>query len=372
MDGDQCLQAAKQLHGLLASRFWNGAELLGPDPGKRFNRRLWRFVRSYSKFLPWNDSYYYLQAQGYWAISSWHLCDLADVQSAADIATACARGIARRQAPEGYWNYPSSVWAGRISTVEGTWAALGLLASYERAGVEELREGALDWYEFLVNHTGFQRADVGMGINYFSNARRGLVPNNSTVVLAFLGELARVLEEEGYLKFCPEMISFLASVQRQSGELPYEIATPLGKERIHYQCNQYNAFQLLDLAIYYQATKDASALPLIHGIQAFLAAGVNADGSTRYACDDNRIRITYHTCAVAAALCVARRLGGADTLDAEDRAYRYVLSNQREDGGFPFSRGDYYVLQDTRYYPRYLAMILQHLLIKAEPEGKGQ
>src|SRR2546429_6538539 len=45
-----------------------------------------------------------------------------------------------------------------------------------------------------------------------------------------------------------------------------------------------------------------------------------------------------------------------------DRAYDYLLGLQRPDGGFDFSRGDYYFFKDRRSYPRNLAMILYHLL----------
>jgi hypothetical protein len=39
------------------------------------------------------------------------------------------------------------------------------------------------------------------------------------------------------------------------------------------------------------------------------------------------------------------------------------LSQQRQDGGFAFySRHNYGFLRDTRSYPRYLSMILNHLL----------
>ena len=49
------------------------------------------------------------------------------------------------------------------------------------------------------------------------------------------------------------------------------------------------------------------------------------------------------------------------------RAYRWVLSNQRPDGRFAYhSRANYGVLSDRRSYPRYLSMMLFHLLLEAE------
>ena len=53
------------------------------------------------------------------------------------------------------------------------------------------------------------------------------------------------------------------------------------------------------------------------------------------------------------------------------RAYRYVLALQRRDGSFPHSRGDYRLLSDERAYPRYLAMILLHLL-QTQPEFQDE
>ena len=45
------------------------------------------------------------------------------------------------------------------------------------------------------------------------------------------------------------------------------------------------------------------------------------------------------------------------------RAFKWVVSQQHENGGFPHSLGDYRVLSDRRSYPRNLSMILYHLTI---------
>lgn len=360
-----CCHAVHRLHSLLCDRFWNGREYVGPDPGVRFNLRVWRFVKSYLGFVHWQDNCSYLQTQGYCVKNNWEMHELFGDTRARDIAIGCALSILNRQRPEGYWDYPSREWAGRIGTVEGTWGAMGMLASYERTRGEALRKGVLRWYEFLVNNVGFQKTDAGMGINYYANRDIGLVPNNSTLGLAFFGELARVMEDAKYLRYCPELVSFLASVQMHSGEFPYVVETPLGKGRLHYQCYQYHAFQLLDLAAYFRATQDSAVLPLIEGIDKFLSQSVKDDGHTQYACYNSHTRVVYHTAAIGAALCTARRLGVGHSLEAENRAYEYVLSKQNRDGGFPFSEGDYYFLGDARYYPRYLAMILHHLLARA-------
>jgi hypothetical protein len=68
----------------------------------------------------------------------------------------------------------------------------------------------------------------------------------------------------------------------------------------------------------------------------------------------------------AAAFRYSSALGIGDYQGLANRAYRYVLSRQRGNGSFPHSHGDYRVLSDRRSYPRYLAMILYHLL---QPES---
>jgi hypothetical protein len=164
------------------------------------------------------------------------------------------------------------------------------------------------------------------------------------------------------------MLAFLKSVQLPNGEFPYSLmnANGEGRERIHYECFQYHAFQLQDLAIYYQITNDASVLPMITKIAQFLESGVNADGSTQFDCQEHNVEMPYSTAAIAAALGFARRIGAHDALDAENRAYRFVLSLQHRDGGFHHTKGNYGFLADLRYYPRPLTMLLYHLLLKAQ------
>jgi hypothetical protein len=359
------LHAAQRLHHFLHENFWDGELLIGPDQGVRFNRRFWRFVKSYLAFLPWADNCYYLQAQEYWVLGNWQLYDLIGEQQMADMAIKCAYGILKAQQPNDHWGYPHPGWAGRIATVEVVGAALGMLASYERAKEPPLLEGVIKAYDFLINHTGFQKADSGFAINYFANRRGGLVPNNTTLALAFFGRLAQVTGDERYLTHCPEMLAFLASVQLGTGEFPYVIESPLGKGHPHFQCYQYNAFELQDLAMYYEATQDGTVLPLITKLAQFLSPSVKEDGSTRFDCADSGAQIIYNTAAIAAALGIARRMGLYSALEAENRAYAYVLSQQHSNGGFAFSRREHGFLKDKRYYPRPMTMILYHLLLRA-------
>jgi hypothetical protein len=362
---NEYVDAAVRLHRFLLQSFWNDETLTGPDQGVRFNLRFWRFIKGYSAFLPWADDYSYLQAQAYWILGSLRLRDLVGDQALADVAVRCAQGIAKRQDPSGYWLYPNPEWAGRVATVECAFGAIGLLAAYEQTGQGILLDAADRAYQFLVNETGFQKADSGYAINYFQNRVRPLVPNNSTLALALFGRLARVTGDERYLTHCRGMVDFLASAQLETGELPYAIGTQGIKGRPHYQCFQYNAFELIDLAAYHSDTNDAAVLPLIQRLAKYLSSSVRLNGTTRFDCGSSTTQIHYNTAAIAAALLVARRMGLHDALEAENRAYRYVLAQQQSSGGYAFSNREYGVLADRRCYPRPTTMILHHLILKA-------
>jgi len=369
---NEYLHAAQGLQHFLCENFWDGKALIGPDSGVRFERRVWRFVKSYLAFLTWADNYYYLQAQGYWVLANWQLYDLLGEQQMADTAIKCALSILEAQQPDGHWAYPHSGWAGRITTVEVVWAALGMLASYERISEATLLAGVIKAYNFLVKRTGFQEARAGYAINYFANRPGGLVPNNTTLALAFFGRLAQVTADERYLTHCPALMAFLASAQLETGEFPYAISSAVGKGRVHFQCYQYNAFELQDLAMYWEATQDTTVLPVITRIAQFLSVSVKENGSTRFDCTDSSVEVVYNTAAIAAALGIARRMRLHNSLEAENRAYGHVLSQQHGNGGFAFSSRDYGFLTDRRYYPRPLAMILYHLLWKASEADASQ
>ena len=95
--------------------------------------------------------------------------------------------------------------------------------------------------------------------------------------------------------------------------------------------------------------------------------GLSVSGSARYDCHRRRPRVIYYTAAVAAALSQATALGLGDFRSQAERAYGWVLAQQRPDGGLSFfSQGDYGLLTDRRSYPRNLAMILYHLLLELQ------
>jgi hypothetical protein len=365
-------EAARQLHSYLVRRHWTGEALEGPDVGIRFNSRIGRFIKSYLPFLSWWDHLRYNQTQGYWIAANWLVHDLFAQEAAGMLALATADDLLDRQQPGGYWEYPNPEWKGRIATVEGNFATLGLLQAFERTQAERYLEGARQWYRYLVTEMGFQEHDGGLAVNYFANRPGGMVPNNSTLTARTLARLAQVSGNDAYLERCPALIRFVRDAQRETGELPYIVASPLGAARDHFLCLQYNAFELLDLVEYHRASDDADVLPIIEGIGRFLSGGLTSSGAARYDCSRDRPEILYYTAAVAAALSQVTALGLGDYRPLADAAYSRVLAVQRDDGGMSYySRGDYHILSDRRSYPRNLAMILYHLLLEqAREDGR--
>ncbi len=358
------VEPALRLHAYLQEHHWNGQTLSGPDPGIRFNYRLGRFAKSYLRWLPWNDDYYYLQAQGYWALSNWCLFEQTGEQHYYEVANRCSVQMRAQQRDDGAWEYPNREWTGRIATAEGTWAALGLLESYRHTRDPQFLDSALRWHRFLLETIGFQRNGDQLAVNYFAHRADERVPNNTVFVLRFLAELSNATHDDTYLNPVAELLNFLRFVQQPNGEFPYTVAgaapcTP----RLHFQCYQYNAFQCLDLLRYYEISQDSAVVPLVTRVAAFLSSGVATDGHALYECGNSYRQVTYHAAAVAAALTRADQIEDGNYAAVARRAYAYVLDRQRENGSFSYSHGDYRLLSDQRSYPRYLSMILYHLLL---------
>ena len=364
----RCLNAALKLHQYMVRAHWGPQGLMGPDPGIRINYRIGRFVKSYLRAVPWRDALYYLQAQGYWVLANWDLQQETGDATYRDLAVLASDHILHRQREDGAWDYPNPEWKGRVATVEGVWGSLGLLESYRRTHAEKYLLGALRWYEFLEGTVGYQQVGDQLAVNYFAHAAGARVPNNATDALRFLGELAEVTGQRTYLERCPGMVTFLNHVQLPSGEIPYTVdGAEHGVGRTHFQCFQYNAFQCLGLMEYCGLTGDERALPVIRKLLDFLTHGVDADGHAWYACGQGRRRVTYHAAALGAAFQRAGQMGIGGYGEIAERAFGYVLAQQRPDGSVPYSAHDYGVFRDNRSYPRYLAMIMKHLLSAALP-----
>ncbi len=312
--------------------------MIGPDAGVRWNLRLGRFVKSYTRFLPWTDQHYYLQAQTYWILDCLELYDITGSAECLENAGECANVVAARQNSQGYWEYPKTDWAGVINTVEGCFGGLGLLAAHGVLKDDRYLAGARRWYEFMIERVGFQRYDDdSLAVNYFANTGRGMVPNNSTLAMWFAAALSKATGEDRYMEHCRAMLNFLARCQLDSGELPYSIRSEMGPGRTHYLCFQDNAFQFLDLAHYYSISKDEAAVPVMRKLSAFLSEGLTSAGDARYNCDNAGTIVHYFTSAVSAALLKASEMGLGDYARTAERGYSRLLSAQRQSGGFDYS-----------------------------------
>jgi hypothetical protein len=359
------LGAAQRVYEHLLKCHWNGRMLLGPDPGVRFQVRIWRFAKSYLRFLPWKDDRYYMQCQGYWIRNNWTLFRMTGDNRYRQVALQATESILQAQKPEGYWEYPPPSWTNRIATVEGCYAALGLLASHHED--KRFWDAAVRWTRFLIDKIGFQELDGVKAIHYFYNRGKSMVPNNTTLVLELLGEMYAASGKEEYLLHVPGMIGFLRLAQLESGEFPYAYDSPFEKGKTHFLCYQYNAFQFLDLFSYWKSTRDDAILPLLKKSALYLATGIDRkSGRGKYNCRQSFPEVTYYTAVLAAALREASLAGFGAFSDLSEKAYARVLDRQMRNGNFIYSSRNYGILSDRRSYPRYLNMILRHLLIRAD------
>ena len=348
---------AVRLHNYLTDNHWDGTKLVGPDPIGRIHWRVTRFIRSYLPFLPGDDRYTYLQGQAYWIRGNLKLFNLTNDRRYLGIAARSADFMVGSQPSDGGWPHPPIRGRrGFRSTVEGVWASLGLTAVYRESGNDAYLQAALRWYDFQLKRIGFQEVGGGLASNYYAQSTR-VVPNVTTMLIWLSAELCQITGNDRYLEHTDLMLNFVEYSQMSSGELPYEL-----DGRIHYQCYQYNSFEFIDLARYYQITGDGRALPILGEMARYLAGGLTERGSCRSGCFRERPEANYWTAALALALYLAHELQLGDYRQLSDQAYRYLLTRQQPDGAFDFSEGDYVILRDTRSYPRYLAIILDCLL----------
>lgn len=366
---DQLLESARRLHAYLLREHWDGGALRGPTPGIRWNLRLWRFVKAYLPSLPWREDYVSYQGQGYWIIGNWLLHRLTGEDRFAEIALAAGRFVVESQREDGSWPNPIPERSHLVTNIEGLWAGAGLLATFRRTGDPKCLEAAKAWWRFVEEHIGYQdHAPDGAAVNYFDTSR-GKVPNNSTASLWFLSELADASGDEAPLRMAGKMLSFLADVQEETGEMPYELpGDNYSRSSPHYQCFQYNAFQLIDLYNFWKRTGSVEARPISERLASFLAGGVGPEGACRFSCNSRYPQVVYHAHTMAYALSCASRWGLGDYTELSRRGYEWTLSKQRPDGSLPFSMKDYLVLNDSRAYPANLAMAVFHLAGEAGGE----
>ncbi|MFC1831579.1 glycoside hydrolase family 76 protein [Thermodesulfobacteriota bacterium] len=358
--------AAVRLYQYIMQKHWNGQALVGPDPGVRFNSRIGRFIKSYLSFISWSDNIAYIQGQKYWILNNWSMMDmgLVDVKLCREVAVSCTDYLVTVQKPEGYWEHPNPEWADRIATVEGNYGAMGLLETYLRTEDEKFLKGAIQWYRFMIEHIGFQNRDGFWAINYFKDRGTMMIPNISVSALRMCAMLAKATDDDRYLEYSERLVAWLNHVQMVTGELPYGVNSVNGKSRIHFLCYQYNAFEFLNLADYYQMTGDRNIWPVLEKLAGYVAESITETDGCRYDCQREKPEVLYYGMAAGAALRRATELDIGNYGSLADRACKRILSQQREDGGIAFySQGNYGFLTDRRSYPRYLSMILYHMLL---------
>lgn len=369
--GSKALVSAVRLHNYIFSNFWNGKAIVGPDPGLMLELRLLRFMKSYFPSLSQHDSHCFLQAQGYWIRSNWDMFEITGDMKYKEIAIACSRYIMGIQKSDGSWEYPLKEWRQYISTVEGTWASLGLLETFRKTEDPAFLKSALRWYDFLIGSIGFQAFHGSLAVNYFNRSKLR-VPNNTTLVLWFFAELYAIEKDERFLKYADKMIEFIQLCQNGKGELIYAV------EREHYLCYHYNAFEFLDLFHYYETVGDERIRTVLERLAHYLSFGVTAGGSVKYDCFQILPEVTLFSGVVGAALTKAASIG----IEGYDRqiqlAYSYLFQMQRTNGSFvhskydmPYVKKPYRVgfLTDKRSYPRSLSYILQHILVRTRSEA---
>ena len=391
---EELIRAAQRLHAHLRKRHYSHGLLHGPDAGIRFQLHLWRFFKAALDFIPWHDDYVFMQSQGYWILSNWMLHEATrepDYRTLAVEATEATLGL---QQPGGFWSYPLPERKHLVATVEGNWAAAGLLATHARESRKEFLAAAVRWYDYVLDNIGFQAHSSGEAINYFDKPR-GKISNNSVEATWLFLRLGKATGEARFLSHVDSMLDFLVNTQLPSGELPYLVDGPYEKGRVHYLCYQYNAFEFLKLAWADELRPDPRMRRILSALAGFLARGVTKAGASAADCFHENPETDYYTAALAAALREAhgrvvadgartagpsptvRQLteGGATEAEVKrlrelsEECYARLLQRQRPDGSFAYTTGDYGFLRDGRSYPRPQVMTLFHLLYPACGNG---
>ncbi|MFX0196740.1 MAG: hypothetical protein ACFFCW_11490 [Candidatus Hodarchaeota archaeon] len=354
---NEYLDAASRLHEYL-NKCWKDSSMAGPTLGGKYYYNTIRLLRAYFPSISREKEIFY-QGLGYWIKSNWKLFDLTKDLQYMNIALACSDFVIGSQNNEGSWQFPQNLMKLKIYTNGGTWASLGLLETYKRTKEDKYLISALKWYNLLIGTIGFQKHKDSLAINYSIPARYK-VPNATTPVLWFLAELSCLTKNQKYLDKVDKLRRFVELSQMENGELMYTTETP------HFLCLNYNAFQFLDLAEFYSLTSDEAIYRIMRNLVTFIKTGVNYDGSVRYNCFKRYPSIIYYSAAVGCVFLRARKIGFGDFSELENKVYKFVLTTQKPNGGFPFSRKEHLVLSDKMFYPYINEYILYHLLIKAE------
>ncbi len=272
--------------------------------------------------------YRYVQGQAYWIIANLFLYKSSREPKYLDSAVVTGRHLVRSQNPDGSWTNPLPGWQDRISTVYCSWGGLALAKLYNATKDDECLAAAMNWKECMLRKVGtFNTTLEGEDyefIQYFHPTNSIVCPNASTLALAFLSNLARYLTQRDQL-LMRKLLASIGSIQLSTGEIPYT------EDRVHYQCQSYNAFEFIDLFEYARNEGSTEANLVLKGIANFLSKGVPESGQVGYSCSREYPEVTYHTLIVAAALHYASLLFG-DSIYAN--AKRRIIARILQKSGF--------------------------------------
>jgi hypothetical protein len=239
------------------------------------------------------------QTQAYWIRANLRIYEMLEEETFLTLAIRTGNALVLRQ-KEGWWKSNLIGLSNRLDVIHNTLIANSLFDLYELTGDKRYIESVLAYDDVLNKRIGFTYLDDGSAfVKYFSGGKKEFVCNANTLVLSFLGRLTKI----GYSRkeVIEPLLKALSNSMLENGELPYD-----ARFTLHYQCTQYNAFELIDLIEYQYYSSDNDAEKLIDKIARWLASRVTSEGHVWYQCNKMFPLITYHHTATLAALSAAR------------------------------------------------------------------
>lgn len=278
--------------------------------------------------------YRYVQGQAYWIIANLFLYKEFEKQEYLDSAIAAGKQLVSSQNTDGSWTNPLPGWKDRISTVYCSWGSLALVKLYNATRDDEYLTSAMNWKDCMLQKVGMRHVSVeGKNlqlIQYFHPTKSVACPNASTLALAFLSNLARYLTQSDQ-QLMKDLLTSISTIQLPTGEIPYT------EDRVHYRCQSYNAFELIDLFEYNRNQASTEAIPILKRIAKFLLRNVSQDGQIGFSCYNQYPEISYHTLIAAAALHYAYvQFGDLMYADARNRIIGRIT---RGSGSIPLIHG---------------------------------
>ena len=118
----------------------------------------------------------------------------------------------------------------------------------------------------------------------------------------------------------------------------------------------------MDLIHVYNLAYDGCLKKIIIKIGNFLKNGLNIDGNPKYDCFKKHPNVLYYVSAISTALLKINEKGWHDYSNIYIKGFRYLLSNQNDNGSIPHSKREYFFFSDNRLYPKANNFILNQLL----------